>query len=98
MKIKQSQLLRFCEPRLHEKFGKNTMLGKFELSPQDKFKCTKNEGEKPVWSILTLGSKAFSFKIHGTGNTPQSALKCAGLEGWIKDAEDSFSQEASHVN
>ena len=88
MKISQKQLIKHVSPRLIERFGKNTSLDKHNLSPEAIAFAPKNEGQKPVWSILTLNGQAFSYTIHGTGKTPQDALKCAGLEGWIKDAEE----------
>ena len=88
MKINQKQLLEHVAPRLVNRFGKNTSLAKHDLSPEMKFFAPKNDGERPIWSIVTLGTQAFSIKVHGSGKNPQGALKCAGLEGWIKDAEE----------
>lgn len=87
MKIKQSQLIEHVTPKLLERFGKNTSLDKHSLSPEAKFRAPKIDGENPVWSIITLGSQVFNHKIHGTGKTPQRALECAGLSGWVEDAE-----------
>ena len=93
MKVKQKQLLEHVAPRLIERFGPNTALDKHDLFVEAKSKSPKMEGDRPVWSILTLGNQACTYVIHGSGKTPQRALKCAGLEGWVKDAEEYFNKE-----
>lgn len=96
MRLKNNELIEFCQPRLIEKFGKNTALAKFDLSPEARATAPRASGEPPVWSIITLGSEMFCNKIHGSGKTPKSALRCAGLEGLIDGAEKHY-KEAQHV-
>ena len=90
--MKNEMLIEFCKPKLIEKFGKNTSLAKHELSPSDKCRAKKFNGENPTWSILSLGDQAFAHKIHGSGKTPESALKAAGLESFIDDAKKWYKQ------
>ena len=93
MKIKQDQLIEYIAPKLIKRFGVNTSLAKHPLPLDIKPFAPKIDGEKPVWSILTLGKSVFDQKVHGTGKTPQRALECAGLKGWVKDAEEYFNDE-----
>lgn len=70
MKIKQDQLIEYVAPKLIERFGVNTSLAKHLLPLNIKASVPKIDGEKPVWSILTLGKSIFDQKVHGTGKTP----------------------------
>ena len=87
MAITNKLLIEYVTPRLIERFGKHTILDKHDLSPEARFHAPKINGEAPVWSIVRLGGQAFNYAVIGTGKTPKRALECAGLEGWVEDAE-----------
>ena len=92
--MKNETLIKYCEPILKEKFGKHTSLDKHPLPVDVKYSAQQKFRQKAVWSIVSLGDKAFDFTVHGCGQTAQEALKSAGLGGCIEDLAEKLKKEA----